>query len=191
MSRRHTLMFTLSVALTALLSACSTGSTPDPGLQTFFQTQPSFDDSVPAGAQTITPQEFRTLVQGGATVITPADLAREAAAQKAQDDQDTLDATQYIGQFPEFGNLLGGPDASAINADGDHRILVDTAGGAKAVTLLGNAFGRASLATHARTFPTRDNQARLYTQLYPDLQDRKSTRLNSSHSDRSRMPSSA
>lgn len=167
MFERHALL----AAISASLIACGPSGTtpPDTTLDTFFGAQPAFTGALPPGTQAVTPAEFMTLVKGGAKVITPADLARDEAAQKAQDEQDDRDARDYIAQFPEFRALLDPPAPGAINADGDQRVSVETAAGAKSVILLGSAFGRASLATHARTFPTRENQLKLYTELYPDL----------------------
>ncbi len=48
-------------------------------------------------------------------------------------------------------------------------VSVPTAGGPKMVTLMGGAFGKAVLATHARTFPSQVNQYSLYRTLYTDL----------------------
>ncbi|PNY82018.1 C1 family peptidase [Deinococcus koreensis] len=169
MFKRHALLIALSASLMACGPSDSTPAPPDTALETFFGTQPAFTGALPPGTQTVAPAEFMALVKAGAKVITPADLARDEAAQKAQDEQDERAAREYIGQYPEFSALLRPPPGDALNADGDVRVSVETAAGAKQVTLLGNAFGRASLATHARTFPSRENQLRLYQELYPDL----------------------
>ena len=167
MSKSHLLLLTLSVGLMACGSSTPPG--PDPALDAFFKTQPEFGASVPAGAGTLTPEQFMALVKSGATVVTAQDLAAQKARQQQQDAQDTTDASTYIAAHPEFASLLTADAPDAINPDGDRLVEVATAGGPKRVTLMGHAFGRASLATHARTFPSQSNQADLYAQLYPDL----------------------
>ncbi|SEJ83958.1 hypothetical protein SAMN04488058_12214 [Deinococcus reticulitermitis] len=102
------------------------------------------------------------------TLGDPTALANEQAAQERQDAQDDADARAYINLYPEFGAVLQ-PPADAINADGDRLVSVPTAAGPKTVTLLGQAFGKAVLATHARTFPSQVNQYSLYSTLYTDL----------------------
>lgn len=166
MHHRHAALLSLS----ALLMACGPGSsTPDP-VESFFKTQPAFGGTVPAGADTVTPAEFKALVEGGATVVTATDLAREAETQRTQDAQDEAAARDYVAQFPEFAGVLAANAPDAINADGDRLAQVQAGTGTQPVTLLGPAFGRSTLASHARTFATRDNQLGLYRELYPDLE---------------------
>lgn len=132
------------LCLSALLMACgpSGGNTPpDTGLETFFRTQPAFGGPLPGGARPVTPAEFRRLVESGATVITDADLTREAEAQRAQDRRDEEDARADIRQFPEFAALLEPNAPGAINADGDRLAGVEVGGGTRPVTVAsGTAF---------------------------------------------------
>lgn len=162
------------IALTLTLAACGPsggGNTPPPDDTTaaFFKTQTEFGGAAPVGAETVTPAQFMDAVKNGGEVITAQDLADEQATQEHQDAQDDADARAYIARYPEFGALLQPPAADATNADGDRLVSVPTAGGPKTVTLLGNAFGKAVLATHARTFPSQVNQYNLYATLYTDL----------------------
>lgn len=164
MNKRHMLL-----ALSLSLVACSGSGPGGPAPGAFFQTQPEFAGTLPPGARETTAADFMNLVRDGAQVITVQDLDGEKAAQQQQDSQDTHDAREYIKQHPEFRALLSPPAPDAINADGDRLVSVPTAKGAKNVVLLGPAFGRSVLATHARTFAGRQNQARLYAETYPDL----------------------
>jgi hypothetical protein len=150
-------------------------TTPD----AFFSTQPDFGASVPAGAQELTPEQFKNLVGSGGKVITARTLAAEETAQERQDAQDDTDARAYINLYPDFGSILQPPSTGAINGDGDHLVSIPTAGGPRSVTVMGGVFGRAVLATHARTFPSRINQYNLYSTLYTDL-DITLTKLNNS-----------
>ncbi len=164
----------LLIALTLALAACgpSGGTTPPPGddgTTAFFKAQPEFGAAAPAGVEAVTPAQFMEAVKGGGKVITAQDLASEQAAQEKQDAQDDADARAYIKQYPEFRAVLNAPAADAINADGDQLVGVPTAGGPKTITLMGGAFGKAVLATHARTFPSQVNQYNLYAALYTDL----------------------
>lgn len=161
----------LTTLLTLALAACSGGSggnnnPPNTDLDTFFQSQPTFSGSLPAGTQTTTPEEFMKLVKAGAKVMTAADLQAAQDAEKQQKTLDETDAQKYVEQYPEFKNILDNTPAANI----EHLVTVDTDGGPKTVTLMGNLFGRSVLATHARTFATRENQAKVYANLYPDLQ---------------------
>lgn len=166
MSKFHPFLLLLTLGL----AACgTTGTTPDPGQTAFFKAQPEFGGAAPAGLPTLTPAEFMAAVQAGGQVITAQTLADEQAAQDRQDAQDAADARAYVDLYPEFNAILQSPLPGAINADGDRLASVPTAGGPKAVTLMGSAFGRAALATHARTFPSRANQYSLYSTLYTDL----------------------
>lgn len=167
MLKPHALLLGLSVSLIACGQSGGPGN--DPAQDAFFKGQPEFGAPLPAGAQPVTPDVFMDLVKGGARVITAKDLADEKARQAQQDAQDEQDARAYIREHPEFSALLGPNPPDAINPDGDRLVSVPTAGGPKQVVLMGPAFGRASLATHARTFPTQANQANLYAELYPDL----------------------
>lgn len=167
MFKRHAQLFILS----ALLMACGQSGTSgtDPAPDPFFKTQPEFGAALPPGSESVTPAQFMEAVKSGGQVVTAQDLANEKAVQERQDAQDDTDARTYIKQYPEFSALLGPPAADAVNADGDRLVSVDTAGGPKPVTLMGNAFGKAVLATHARTFPSQINQYALYSTLYTDL----------------------
>ena len=166
MFKRHVLLSLLSLGLMACGSSGPVGgTTPD----AFFSTQPDFGAAIPVGAQELTPEQFKNLVGSGAKVVTAQSLANEKTLQDQQDAQDTQDAAAYIAAHSEFAALLQPDAAGALNLDGDRLTQVDTAGGPKNVVLMGHAFGRASLATHARTYPTQTNQANLYVQLYPDL----------------------
>ena len=167
MSRSHPLLILLTLALAACGSSGPSGG-GDPTQDAFFKTQPEFGGAAPAGGETVTPAQFMEAVKGGGQVITAQDLANEQAAQERQDAQDDADARAYINLYPEFGAVLQ-PPADAINADGDRLVSVPTAAGPKTVTLLGQAFGKAVLATHARTFPSQVNQYSLYSTLYTDL----------------------
>jgi hypothetical protein len=167
MSRLHPFLL-----LTLTLAACgpSGGNTPPPDdTAAFFKTQPEFGGPAPAGSETVTPAQFMDAVKNGGKVATAQDLANEQAAQERQDAQDDADARAYINLYPEFRALLEPPAVDAINADGDRLVSVPTAGGPKTVMLMGNAFGKAVLATHARTFPSQPNQYSLYRTLYTDL----------------------
>lgn len=167
MSKFHLLLLTLSVSLMACGSSSPAG--PDPSTAAFFKAQPKFGAALPSGVSDVTPEQFMALVKGGASVVTAQDLANQKIRQQQQDAQDAADASVYIGAHPEFASLLTPDPSDAVNPDGDRLVNVPTAGGPKRVTLMGHAFGRASLATHARTFPSQSNQAALYAQLYPDL----------------------
>ena len=161
----------LLIVMTLTLAACGpSGVTPpDDTTAAFFKSQPEFGGTAPAGAETVTPAQFMDAVKNGGTVITAQDLANEKATQERQDAQDDADARSYINLYPDFRAILEPPAADAINADGDRLVSVPTAGGPKTVTLMGGAFGKAVLATHARTFPSQVNQYSLYRTLYTDL----------------------
>ncbi|MEW6422689.1 MAG: C1 family peptidase [Deinococcota bacterium] len=167
MFKHHALLLGLSVSLIACGQSGSPGV--DPARNAFFKGQPEFGATAPAGAQTVTPAQFMEAVKNGGRVITAQTLADEQAAQARQDAQDDADARNYIQQYPEFRALLQPPAQGTINADGDRLVTVPTAGGDKTVTLMGQAFGKAVLATHARTFPSQVNQYNLYSTLYTDL----------------------
>ncbi|WP_019588400.1 C1 family peptidase [Deinococcus apachensis] len=171
MSRLHPLLILLTLGLAACGSSGGGNPPPgdDPAQTAFFKSQPEFGAAAPSGSETVTPAQFMEAVRSGGTVITAQTLADEKAAQERQDAQDDADARNYIQQYPEFSAILQPPAADAINADGDRMVTVPTAGGDKTITLMGNAFGKAVLATHARTFPSQANQYRLYSQLYADL----------------------
>ncbi|CAM4430502.1 C1 family peptidase [Deinococcus marmoris] len=162
------------ILLTLALAACGSSGgggnpPPDNAQAAFFKAQPEFGGAAPANIETVTPAQFMEAVKNGGKVITEQDLAKEQAAQEKQDAQDDADARAYIKQYPEFSAILNPPAADAINADGDRLVSVPTAGGPKTVTLMGGAFGKAVLATHARTFPSQVNQYNLYSTLYTDL----------------------
>lgn len=169
-SPSHLRLAALTTLLTLTLVACSSGSggnnPPNNDLDTFFKTQPTFEGALPPGTTTTTPDEFMKLVKEGAKVLTAQDLKAAQDAENQQNAQDEADATNYAKQFPDFKNILD----TAPSVNNEHLVTVDTAGGPKQVTLMGNLFGRSVLATHARTFATRENQAKLYTELYPDLE---------------------
>lgn len=171
MSKLHPLLILLTLGLAACGSSGGGNPPPgdDPAQAAFFKAQPEFGGPAPAGSETVTPAQFMEAVRNGAKVITAQDLASEKAAQERQDAQDDADARTYINLYPEFSAILQPPAADAINADGDRLVSVATAGGPKTVTLMGNAFGKAVLANHARTFPSQANQYRLYSTLYTDL----------------------
>lgn len=172
MSKPHSLLLLLTLTLVACGSSSGGGDPPageDPAQITFFKSQPEFGSTAPAGAQTVTPEQFMEAVKQGGRVITAQDLAAEKDAQERRDVQDDTDARTYIGLHPEFSSLLGPPAADALNADGDRLASVPTAGGPRSIVLMGNAFGKAVLATHARTFPSQVNQYNLYSTLYTDL----------------------
>ncbi|EYB67238.1 hypothetical protein DEIPH_ctg046orf0037 [Deinococcus phoenicis] len=168
MSKLHPLLLLLTLGLAACGSSGPAGG-DDPAQTAFFKAQPEFGAAVPPGSEPVTPAQFMEAVKNGGKVITAQDLANEKAAQERQDAQDDADARTYIAAHPEFSSLLDPPAADAINADGDRLVSVPTAGGPKTIMLMGNAFGRAVLANHARTFPSQANQYSLYSQLYADL----------------------
>lgn len=172
MSKLHPLLMLLTLGLAACGSSGGGGNPPpgdDPAQTAFFRSQPEFGGPAPSGSETVTPAQFMEAVKNGGQVITAQDLAREKAAQERQDAQDDADARAYINSYPEFSAILSPPAADAINADGDRLVSVPTAGGDKTVMLMGNAFGKAVLATHARTFPSQANQYSVYSTLYTDL----------------------
>ncbi|CAM3832384.1 C1 family peptidase [Deinococcus frigens] len=169
-SKLHPVLILLTLTLAACGPSGGEGNPPpDDATAEFFKTQTEFGGAVPAGAEAVTPVQFMEAVKNGGRVITVQDLADEKAAQEKQAAQDDADARVYIKQHPEFSAVLDPPAADAINTDGDRLISVPTASGPKTVTLLGNAFGKAVLATHARTFPSQVNQYNLYATLYTDL----------------------
>ncbi|MFB9991429.1 C1 family peptidase [Deinococcus oregonensis] len=171
MSKLHPLLLLLTLTLAACGSSGGGGTPPgdDPAQAAFFKTQPEFGGAAPAGIDLVTPAQFMEAVKNGGKVITAQNLADERAAQERQDAQDDADARAYITAYPQFSSLLQPPSADALNADGDHLVSVPTASGAKSVVLMGNTFGKAVLATHARTFPSQSNQYSLYSTLYTDL----------------------
>ena len=169
MSKLHPLLLLLTLTLAACGSSGSTPPGDDPAQTAFFKAQPEFGGTAPAGSETVTPAQFMEAVNSGGKVATAQDLADELAAQQQQDAQNNTDARAYINKYLDFSAILQPPSADAVNADGDRLVSVPTAGGPKTITLMGNAFGKAVLATHARTFPSQVNQYNLYNQLYTDL----------------------
>ena len=170
MSRLHPLLLLLTLTLAACGPSGGGGTPPpDDPQAAFFRTQPEFGGPAPAGTVTVTPAQFMDAVKNGGHILTAQDLANEKAAQERQDAQDDADARAYIDLYPDFRAVLQPPAPDAINADGDRLVSVPTAGGSRTVTLMGNAFAKAVLATHARTFPSQTNQYRLYSTLYTDL----------------------
>ncbi|MDB5046775.1 MAG: hypothetical protein JWQ08_2825, partial [Deinococcus sp.] len=171
MSKLHPLLLLLTLTLAACGSSGGGGNPPgdDPALTAFSKAQPEFGGTAPAGSDMVTPAQFMEAVKNGGKVITAQNFADERAVQERQDTQDDADARAYINTYPQFSSVLQPPSADAINADGDHLVSVPTASGARNVVLMGNTFGKAVLATHARTFPSQANQYSLYSTLYTDL----------------------
>jgi hypothetical protein len=160
---KHKPMFLglMSLGLIAVLAACGGGTstpTPDP----FFKSEDALGKTLPEGAQTITPEEFKRRVNAGeGQVISKANFEAIKKADDALVLEDQKLVQPIIDAHPEYGLKIAAASPKDLNTDGDQ--LADVDGTSR--TLMGRRWHLAQIASNLRTFPSLENQRRVYSDL--------------------------
>jgi hypothetical protein len=156
----------LMLGFLAVLAACATPNSSTPTPDPFFKSEDALGKTLPEGAQTLTPDEFKRRVGAGeGQVISKSNFEAIKKADEALLLEDQKFLQPILDAHPEYGIRIAAPSAEDLNTDGDRSAEAE---GPR--TLLGRRWQIAQVASNLRTFPSLGNQRRIYSEFFPEFQ---------------------